>query len=602
VATKKDDLKSLCSDIALRHGQKAESLQVGLELLAIEILAHDPIMLNSIVTEDLNEKQLFNEWHTGGSSDGTIDGLLYNEELSNVFVIQTKYKSQKIDENTKEEARNFFSRVPEWADTTRRSNFNTDTQRLLDDSQFDPTQQQIDLYFITSQTSDDSDYENIADVQTNLYQEAGRNVICHFLVFSDLTSLIADSRSAKGNNTVREVTLNLPRDSYFIHRGDMDVLVATLKAQEIANVYRQRDIRNNLFNANVRAALATGRVNPKIRETAENDETSKYFYYYNNGITATCSSFTIDASKNQVTLSNLQVVNGAQTVAALAGALSRNPKSQAYVLLRVIETNDHYKNKSKVADSITKFQNTQNPVKASDFFSNEPFQEWISRKIDELSGKNNFPPVWYEHKRGVKVQSKAGRKKFTMEELAYLRYACLHDAPFTYKSQRDIWDGENNNKNFWMAFGSGGVEVVAWTSEEMAETAWMIRHWIKLRNRATQLNSEYRKAKINKSENIERTYLGVMARYMTALSFTLMCKLRERRIFDSFSQFEVSSKENDRIEELVFKVVRSAVKNSIENDWRHVANPRLNMPQDSDTWLELKKKVISDYDFESELV
>jgi hypothetical protein len=130
----------------------------------------------------------------------------------------------------------------------------------------------------------------------------------------------------------------------------------------------------------------------------------------------------MEASRSTVKARDFQVVNGAQTVAALAKALRRKPNPEVRVLLRIIETNDLPGKKSKVADQITRFQNTQNPVKASDFFSNEPFQLWISEMIDKHSGKAGFPAIWYEHKRGAKsAQSTAGPSRFESRHWAQNR-------------------------------------------------------------------------------------------------------------------------------------------------------------------------------------
>jgi hypothetical protein len=609
-ATKRQDIKNLCSEAAERHGQKPDNLTTGFELLAIETLAHDPDLIDSIMTSDDSSSMKFNDWHTGGPNDGGIDGLLFSEDLSRVIVIQTKYKSGKLDEDTRKEARDFFSRIPEWSDIKSRSTFNPETQRLLDDSQFDPKQQLIDLYFITYQTGEDVEYESIADNQTKTYQDAGFNVRCNFLAFTDFNQIVADSKASRNESIVKEVTMQIPLNQSFVFEGEagMRVLVATVKAQAIEGIYSRRDVRNNLFNTNVRSALSTGRINPKVAETAADPEDSKYFYYFNNGITATCTNFELDEKNNSVTMFNLQVVNGAQTVAALSKAVKRNRQSKAHVMMRIIETNETYKNKSNVADLITRYQNTQNPVKLSDFFSNEPFHKWIETMIDSHSGKNDFPAIWYEYKRGVKSGSKTGRKKLSMEELAYLRYACLWGAPFTYKNQRDIWNGELNNQNFWKAFGRDEKEVQIWTPEETYETLWMIKNWLYLKAKAAELNIQNRKNKDKDkdkealSQNPEKTYLGVMARYVTALAFHLMCDIRDKgNHFNSFSELEKPSKELKDLEIKVLNIVRKAVKGSFENDWKNVANPRLNMPQNADTWASLKVKVIIDFDFEEAL-
>jgi hypothetical protein len=592
---KSDDLKDLCSKRAQRHGLSPDKLAPGLELLAIETIAQDPLLFDAIFQDGSPHDSDLSDWHTGGSGDGGIDGLLYNEDLSYVAIIQTKNKNGQIDADTLEEARSFFSRMSEWTNVDKRDDYNESTQRLLDESQLDPFSQQIDLYFVTSMTASKAgDHSDVADAATNAYQEAGKNVTCTILTQSEFLAMFHNAGSSLVAAAVPDVDLSIPEGDFFVNdTGPHRVLVAVIKGQELANLYNKRDVRNRLFNANVRAALTTGKINPKIQETASSDEESPMFLYYNNGVTATCSELSI--TKNIIHTRDLQVVNGAQTVAALGKALKRKANPKVRVLLRIIETDGKYRNKSKVADQITRYQNTQNPVKASDFFSNEPFQQWISLKFDELSGKRGFPQMWYEHKRGMKSgQSTAGRKKLTMEQLATLRYACVVDAPFTYKRAKDIWNGENNNAHYWQAFGSDGQEVVEWSQEELAEVSWMITTWNGLR----EIHAGFKK---NKSQNPEKTYLGVLARYVTALAIDLVKHLQEEQKLPSFQELTANQSAYKTTMDDILKVCRRAVKDSLEREWNNkVANPRLNMPQDADTWSSLKQRVRSDYAFEHE--
>jgi hypothetical protein len=592
--TKKiDELKDLCSKRAQRHGLNSESINTGLEFLAIETIAQDPQLFDSVFADVSPSESNLSDWHTGGPSDGGIDGLLYNEDLTYVAIIQTKYKKGQVDSTTLEEARSFFNRTTEWSDLTMRDSFNETTQRLLDECQLDPTNQQVDLYFITSMTAGPSDHGDVAEAANASYAAASKSVTCHFLTQSEFLDMFHNAGTALATAAVPDVTLNIPEGDFFIQTsGPYKVLVGVVKGQELADLYNRRDVKNRLFNTNVRAALTTGKVNPKIQETAASNSESPMFLYYNNGVTATCSN--LSADKNVIKTKNLQVVNGAQTVAALGKALKRKPNPDVRVLLRIIETDDNYRNKSKVADQITRFQNTQNPVKASDFFSNDPFQVWIGKTFDDLSGKHGFPQIWYEHKRGLRSsQSTANRKKLTMEQLATLRYACIADAPFTYKTAKDIWNGENNNENYWRAFGREGAEISEWTEEEIAEVSWMVSTWLALR----EVHGGLQKTK---SQNPERTYLGVLARYVTALAFDLVRFLQKEGSLSSFSEITSSPKKHkDQLDD-VLKICRRAVKDSLERDWeKKVANPRLNMPQDSDTWSSLKVSVRKDFAFES---
>jgi len=436
--TKRDELKNAASEKSVKYGAAKDNHALGLEYLALEIIAHQPSLADELI-QDGDSSLDVRPYHTGGANDGGIDGIIFNEEATNVYIIQTKYKSGAIDANTLEEARSFFGRLDEWTNPANRLEFNTETRRLLDESGLSPKDQEITLYFFTTMTSTDKPlYQNIAEEFTNSYRERNMNVRCEILTQSDILDLMKNSYSTMEHSLVPVVDFKISRKNQFVFNdGEYRVLVGAISGNEIATLYNRKDVKNKLFNLNVRAALlSSGKINTKIRETAQDGNDSGNFFYYNNGITATCSSFSLDDVN--VTAENMQVVNGAQTVAALADAArSGGVKSQVFVMFRLIET-EGGKRKNQVADQITRFQNTQNPVKVSDFFSNEPIQKKIEAAFTDRSGKGAFPSVWYEYKRGIKSSSTAGRRKITLETLAYLRYACLIDAPFTYKYAKDI--------------------------------------------------------------------------------------------------------------------------------------------------------------------
>jgi hypothetical protein len=369
--------------------------------------------------------------------------------------------------------------------------------------------------------------------------------------------------------------------------GPHKILVGLIKGQELASLYNRRDVKNKLFIANVRAALTTGKINPKIQETAKAQ--SGKFLYFNNGVTATCSKLT--AIQSTIKVENLQVVNGAQTVVALAKALRGTSNTEVRVLIRIIETAE-----AAVTDQITRFQNTQNPVKAADFFANEPLQSWISKQIDSISGKGQMPATWYEHKRGVKTGSTSNRRKLTMEQLANLRYACLHEPTFTYKTAKDIWNGEEDNKNYWLAFGRGaeGDKVTEWTRAEIAEVEWMINTWFKLRDKHKDL------MKKGAAESPEKAWLGVMSRYITALMHSLIVHLQKQNVLPSFEEISANYKTHEKALDEIQLLCRTSVRRAIQSDkWKSVANPRLNMPQDTDQWTALKADVIDEYNMKA---
>ena len=106
--TKRDELKTAASARAVKYGAAKDNHALGLEYLALEILAHQPNLVDELVPGGEANIDI-RSYHTGGPNDGGIDGILFNEEATNVYILQTKYKSGSIDATTLEEARSFLA-------------------------------------------------------------------------------------------------------------------------------------------------------------------------------------------------------------------------------------------------------------------------------------------------------------------------------------------------------------------------------------------------------------------------------------------------------------------------------------------------------------
>ena len=97
------------------------------------------------------------------------------------------------------------------------------------------------------------------------------------------------------------------------------VLVGRISVTEIAALIGRHGER--LLERNIRRyfGLQGNRVNEGIRHTLTSDEKNN-FYFYNNGVTLTCDSFSYNALQDgdyQVRVENLQIINGAQTCIAV---------------------------------------------------------------------------------------------------------------------------------------------------------------------------------------------------------------------------------------------------------------------------------------------
>lgn len=165
--------------------------------------------------------------------------------------------------------------------------------------------------------------------------------------------------------------------------------VFTCKSEEIAKIYN--DYRERIFQQNVRYSLGvrSRTINRQILETAIDDSRSQDFWYFNNGITIVCKEINEATSRKVITLSNAQIINGAQTTYALFEAYKNGKlKENTEVLVKAIEADD-----KNFIENVTLYTNSQNAIRLRDLCSNDAIQ----LKIQKILGSY---PYFYERKRG----------------------------------------------------------------------------------------------------------------------------------------------------------------------------------------------------------
>lgn len=144
-----------------------------------------------------------------------------------------------------------------------------------------------------------------------------------------------------------------------------------------------------LVARNIRYNLG-GKIGRTIRKTYEKSPLD--FWYYHNGITIICDK--MDETGGIATLQNPSVINGAQTLYAVNDSPKRN--SPALVTARVIvrgPDGDEPPEDDAWLQNVIRGVNTQNRVKAADFWSNEPEQFELHHRFREMN-------IFYERKRG----------------------------------------------------------------------------------------------------------------------------------------------------------------------------------------------------------
>ena len=149
-----------------------------------------------------------------------------------------------------------------------------------------------------------------------------------------------------------------------------------------------------LFFSNIRNPLIASDYNKQIEQTML--DAPSYFWYFNNGITAITRNLPkrINATAQQIEVTGLQIINGAQTVYSVYKTYkeAKNGKqgviNNALLQLRLVQSID----KNFDLD-ITRYTNQQNPTEPRDFWANDPIQV-------QLQNESFATNYWYEIRRG----------------------------------------------------------------------------------------------------------------------------------------------------------------------------------------------------------
>ncbi|MSV27490.1 MAG: AIPR protein [Bryobacterales bacterium] len=211
---------------------------------------------------------------------------------------------------------------------------------------------------------------------------------------------------------------SVPSDAYGAY-------LCVIPGNVLAELYDRFGSR--LLEGNVRSFLgARGRINKEIRKTVTLEPTM--FFAYNNGIAATASAATVSADASGLRLTHvtdLQIVNGGQTTATLAGAMTDKESGLGQTFVQMKLSVLPAETSGKYIPLIARYANSQNKVSDADFFSNHDFHRRMEQIAKALrapaAGGAQYGTHWrYERARGqyVNEQSRltaAQRNQFLLQ-------------------------------------------------------------------------------------------------------------------------------------------------------------------------------------------
>ena len=186
-----------------------------------------------------------------------------------------------------------------------------------------------------------------------------------------------------------------------------DCYIGSISGELLAKIYS--DEGQKLIEKNVRSFLqATGKINRGIRDSLLHEP--EMFMAYNNGISTIADSIEVDEVQSTEystvikSISGWQIVNGGQTTASIYNAYKNKTDLSSVsvqIKLTVIKCQDKM---NEVIANISRYANSQNPIKMSDFSANDDYHikmERFSRIVYIPVEKGKSLDRWfYERARG----------------------------------------------------------------------------------------------------------------------------------------------------------------------------------------------------------
>lgn len=269
--------------------------------------------------------------------------------------------------------------------------------------------------------------------------------------------IMLSALTKRGKQTVNARVRAIDKNLFEKSDGDIRALVVDIDARDLLrividdadlrdqaecsdySVLQEQSILEDAFEDNVRKYLRLrSKINRNIKETALSEEAYRFFYF-NNGITITCSNFEFPKAIRSpvITLTNLQIVNGSQTIHALFEAFKENPDrfENMDVLCRIYETRNE-----QLSTSIAEYTNSQNPVKTRDIRSNDFIQKKLEKELEVFG-------YFYERKKG-QHSDKPKNKRIDAEKTGQALWAFVNRKPGEAKDKKRLIFGEAYDEVF----------------------------------------------------------------------------------------------------------------------------------------------------------
>lgn len=588
-------LRAQCADFATKYGYTKNQLDRGFEGYLAHLFARESGFEEALEGQDPHDTDLSDVILR--SNDLGVDIVLEDSENRQLLLVQAKW-STKSGAFSPESLQSFFALHPKLCES-RFIATGGDMARDLLGSYGDKIRDRysVILRFVTNKPlSIGSRWKAIRDTANKEYDSSDHRVRCEVYGQAELKELEQQVKST-GAGILSAITFSVKENDAVEFHDPKHSLICRISGNVLTNLYTQH--KQELFALNIRLPMGLGRaINREIRKTAEAEPYE--FFFYNNGVSAVCSDFAYDRTRNIVVANRFQIINGAQTVGAIAGADSTEDVA---VLFRLTATED--KTGGPFTDSIIRYNNTQNPIQISDFRSNDPVQSFLTEHLTRRSGKGAAPSFVYQPKRSARTTGRGGTV-LTSDQLARIRYAFLYGPVRTYKEPKLLFDISDSGL-YWEAFGDQGNQVDIWTEPVLDEATVAIALDFHFKDLAKILKKSARASESTGENSLgvqaskqpygEPNYLYRLSRYLMGL-VAVGLRVHYDRAFEDYRELLSSS---SRFRELTAGLVQDArqlVRFEMVNrtSGKPVAQPDYNLARDANAWARLSEQMRGEAD------
>ena len=363
---------------------------------------------------------------TDGFKDNGIDGVLYHAAERVLYVGQSKWRHDGSGSLDRGEIQKFIKGFRDLINA-RWGRFNSKFNAKAADIDAAITNSSTRMVLVVAYTGQEpvssevnQDIQDLLDELNNPFELVTTQILRQSNIYS------AVAQGAQGAPIDLDVALydwGQVRDPYH-------ALYGQVSASDIVQWYSQH--QNHLFTPNIRVFLGSTEVNSAILDTLVKDPQD--FWYFNNGISALCRTLKkkpIGGNTRETGIfecHDLRIVNGAQTVGAIANAYTKNPDAVALarVAIRLVSLENCPPDFDR---KVTRYNNTQNRIDRRDFVALDIEQERIRGEL-QLEG------VTYYYKSGEATSP--AQSGFGLDEATIARACLLPDVSLAVQAKREI--------------------------------------------------------------------------------------------------------------------------------------------------------------------